>query len=73
MDVINTRQDWAIEKLGNFAIHEKGKKPARQKDLQGEIFKFPYINIEAFEKGIFTSFTDGEKCNFCTYEDLLMV
>jgi len=73
MDIINTRTDWAIEKLGKFAIHEKGKKPKNQKDIQDDVYKFAYINIEAFEKGIFKSFTDGEKCNFCSDGDFLMV
>lgn len=73
MDIINTRIDWAIEKLGKFAIHEKGKKPKNQKEIQDPVYKFAYINIEAFEKGIFKSFTDGDKCNFCSDEDFLMV
>jgi len=67
------RRDWAIEKLGDFAVHEKGKKPKNQKNKQDEKYKYAYINIEAFEKGIFKSFTDGEKCNFCSEDDFLMV
>jgi type I restriction enzyme, S subunit len=67
------RKDWIIERLGDFALHEKGKKPKNQKDVSDDNFKFPYIDIKAFEKGIFKSYTDGEKCKFCTEEDFLMV
>lgn len=67
------REDWVIVKLGEFAAHEKGKKPKNQKAKQDEVFKFPYVNIEAFEKGIIETYTDGEKCNFCYEDDFLMV
>jgi len=73
MEIINIRTDWEIKKLGEFAFHEKGKKPRRQQELPNEIFKHPYIDIEAFEKGILKTYTDGEKCNFCTEDDFLMV
>ena len=33
----------------------------------------PYVNIKAFEKGIFENYTDGIKCNLCENDDLLMV
>ena len=67
------RKDWETVKLGEFATHEKGKKPKNQKTEQDEVFKFPYINIEAFEKGIIETYTDGEKCRFCFEDDFLMV
>ena len=67
------RKDWKIVKLGEFATHEKGKKPKNQKTEQDEVFKFPYINIEAFEKGVIETYTDGEKCRFCFEDDFLMV
>ncbi len=67
------RKDWKIVKLGEFATHEKGKKPKNQKAEQDEVFKFPYINIEAFEKGVIETYTDGEKCRFCFEDDFLMV
>ncbi len=66
-------EDWIIVKLGEFATHEKGKKPKNQKVKKDDIFKFPYVNIEAFEKGIVETYTDGEKCNFCFEDDFLMV
>ena len=65
--------DWLTKKLGDFASYEKGKKPKKQKKEQDSVFKYPYINIEAFEKNIFSSYTDGEKCNFCSEDDFLMV
>jgi type I restriction enzyme S subunit len=67
------REDWKIVKLGEFAAHEKGKKPKNQKTEMDDVFKHPYVNIAAFEKGIVETFTDGEKCNFCYEDDFLMV
>lgn len=73
MEINNIRKDWALEKLGDFADYEKGKKPKNQSPIQTEIFKYPYVNIQAFEKGIIDEYTDGEKCNFCSENDFLMV
>lgn len=73
MEINNNRKDWALEKLGDFADYEKGKKPKNQSPIQTEIFKYPYVNIQAFEKGIIDEYTDGEKCNFCSENDFLMV
>ncbi|SLJ85207.1 restriction endonuclease subunit S [Psychrobacter sp. DAB_AL43B] len=69
----NYPTSWEIVKLGDFADSEKGKKPKNQQPLQNEEFHLPYIDIEAFEKGIFKSFTDGEKCIICDDSDFLMV
>ncbi len=67
------REDWETVKLGEFATHEKGKKPKNQQTEKNKIFEYPYVNIAAFEKGIIETYTDGEKCNFCYEDDLLMV
>ncbi|MDC1276029.1 restriction endonuclease subunit S [Flavobacteriaceae bacterium] len=67
------REDWKVVKLGEFAAHEKGKKPKNQKAEKDDVFKYPYVNIEAFEKGIVETYTDGEKCNFCYEDDFLIV
>ena len=69
----NYPSSWEIVKLGDFADSEKGKKPKNQQPLQNEEFHLPYIDIEAFEKSIFKSFTDGEKCVICDNSDFLMV
>ena len=69
----NYPTSWEVVKLGDFADSEKGKKPKNQQPLQNEEFHLPYIDIEAFEKGIFKSFTDGEKCVICDDSDFLMV
>ncbi|WP_201617700.1 restriction endonuclease subunit S [Psychrobacter immobilis] len=69
----NYPSSWEVVKLGDFADSEKGKKPKNQQPLQDEKFNLPYIDIEAFEKGIFKSFTDGEKCVICDDSDFLMV
>ena len=73
MEINNTRNDWALEKLGDFASYGKGKKPKNQKSSRDSIFKHAYVDIEAFEKGIVKSYTDGEKCNFCSENDFLIV
>lgn len=73
MEINNNRKDWALERLGDFAVYEKGKMPKNQSPLQTDIFKYPYVNIQAFEKGIIEAYTDGEKCNFCSENDFLMV
>ncbi|MGB3479273.1 MAG: restriction endonuclease subunit S [bacterium] len=73
MYLINERKDWALEKLGHFADYEKGKKPKNQFSKQNNILKYPYVDIQAFEKGIFNSYTDGENCRFCSEDDFLMV
>lgn len=58
--------------LGSIAFSEKGKKP-KKTFKQRKKGCLPYIDIKAFEKGIFENFTDGEGCNFCNDGDLLMV
>jgi type I restriction enzyme S subunit len=73
MEISNNRKDWTLEKLGDFADYGKGKNPKNQSSVKTDIFKYPYINIKAFEKGIIESYTDGEKCNFCSENDFLMV
>ncbi len=64
---------WELVKLGNFVENEKGKKPKRQKTTKDQKFCFPYIDIEAFEKGVFKSYTDGDSCRFCSENDFLML
>lgn len=69
----NYRNSWSIVPLGDFAFHEKGKKPKNQKPDKDEEYKYPYVDIAAFEKGIVKSYTDGFKCNICSEADFLMV
>ena len=64
---------WVNIKLGQFVESEKGKKPKRQAIEKSAEFKFPYIDIEAFEQGKVKSWTDGEGCRFCYESDFLMV
>ncbi len=66
-------KDWVECTLGEVVKYSKGKKP---KVLETEIkdnINIPYINIKAFEKDIFSEYTDGVKCNLCEEGDLLMV
>lgn len=58
--------------LGTILEVTKGKKPQVQSNEQKEGF-FPYIDIKAFETGVVTSYTDGNKCTPCEEGDLLIV
>ena len=67
------RCEWRVERLGDFAFHEKGKKPMRSQKISNDVYQYPYVDIEAFEKGIIKEYADGEKCVFCENDDFLMV
>ena len=64
---------WKIERLGDIAISEKGKKPKNQSSEKTDTYCYPYVDIEAFEKGVIKSYTDGVKCVLCDEDDFLMV
>lgn len=51
---------------------EKGKKPKNQSAEQKKGY-LPYVNIEVFETGKISSFTDGDKCVSCEEGDILIV
>ncbi|MCF8450007.1 MAG: restriction endonuclease subunit S [Taibaiella sp.] len=61
------------EQLKNICTHSKGKKPKRLSTSESELYSIPYINIKAFERGIYDEYTDGNNCNLCEDGDLLMV
>lgn len=64
---------WQRKKLGEVCTYSKGKKPPVLKDVKTKECSIPYINIKAFEKGIFAEYTNGVKCNLCEDNDMLMV
>ncbi|KXS46777.1 MULTISPECIES: restriction endonuclease subunit S [Methanohalophilus] len=64
---------WKTVRLGDFAIYQKGKKPKNQQSEASDVFKYPYIDIRAFDKGEIKYYTDGENCVICEEDDLLMV
>lgn len=64
---------WQVKKLGEICTYSKGKKPPTLNEVKNKECSIPYINIKAFEKGIFTEYTNGVKCNLCDDADLLMV
>ena len=66
-------EGWKIERLGDIAISEKGKKPKNQSSEKTDTYCYPYVDIEAFEKGVIKSYTDGVKCVLCDEDDFLMV
>lgn len=69
----NIPKQWQIKKLGEVCTYSKGKMPQILKEEQSKECFIPYINIRAFEKGIFAEYTNGNKCNLCNEGDLLMV
>lgn len=58
--------------LGSILQVAKGKKPARQSEKCEEGF-LPYVDIQAFEQGAVSQYTDGEKCLPCEDGDILIV
>jgi len=68
-----TNDDWVEIELSEVCTYSKGKKPNLLESIISENVNVPYINIKAFEKGIFDNYTDGVKCNLCEDDDLLMV
>ncbi|MEX2523543.1 MAG: restriction endonuclease subunit S [Gammaproteobacteria bacterium] len=64
---------WEVVKLGEFVKSEKGKKPINLTKNKNRSNDIPYIDIQAFEKGIYEWWTDGTGCRFCTESDFLMV
>ncbi len=67
------REDVVLVELGKICNYSKGKKPKVLTKEYSEETPYPYINIKAFEHGIFDEYTDGSKCNLCEDGDLLMV
>lgn len=63
---------WEIRKLSTVISITKGKKP-RNLEANNTRYLIPYINIEAFEKGVFTQYTDGIDARICDVTDILMV
>ncbi|PQL95154.1 restriction endonuclease subunit S [Apibacter adventoris] len=64
---------WKVKKLGEVCTYTKGKKPSLLNSHKTKDCSIPYINIKAFEKGIYDEYTNGIKCNLCEDGDLLMV
>lgn len=64
---------WVNVKLGEIAIYEKGKKPKSLSKEKNGKYVLPYVNIQAFEKGVIDEYTDGEGCVICNENDFLMV
>lgn len=69
----NIPKHWQIKKLGEVCTYSKGKKPTVLSADKNNECTIPYINIKAFEKGVFEEYTNGNKCNLCEDNDLLMV
>lgn len=64
---------WMEVKLGDFVKSEKGKKPKNESLIKTSECDLPYVDIEAFEKGIVKTWTDGIGCRLCSDNDFLMV
>jgi type I restriction enzyme S subunit len=66
-------KSWEVERLGDFVITEKGKKPKNISNEYNDICHLPYVNIKAFEKNIIDEYTDGLGCVLCEKGDFVMV
>lgn len=64
---------WVIERLGDFVLYQKGKKPKNISKNKDSIYHLPYVNIKAFEQNLIDEYTDGEGCVICENGDFLMV
>ena len=72
-NIYKNPESWEVVKLGAFVESEKGKKPKNQANKKSKLHSLPYVDIQAFEKGIISSWTDGNGCRICHKSDLLMV
>ena len=63
---------WVWTKLGDVSNRIKGKKPKVLGPNSDEL-TVPYVDIEAFEKRVFKSYTDGKDCPLCEPTDILIV
>lgn len=63
---------WVELPLGEVIHPQKGKKPS---DLgeKSDHRTIPYINIKAFEKGIFTEYAPEQDMPYCEEKDILLV
>lgn len=73
MEIVNPSSRANTKRLSQVCTYLKGKKPILLSDSKTKETSIPYINIKAFEKGIIDEYTNGEKCNICNDDDLLMV
>lgn len=73
MEELELPNTWVPNRLGDFVVYKKGKKPKRISKIQSKSHSIPYVNIKAFEQGIIDEFTDGEGCVLCEENDFLMV
>jgi len=65
--------NWESSKLGEFVEKQKGKKPKNLSTKKDSRFKYPYVDIKAFEKNQIEKYTDGEGCVLCEDGDFLIV
>jgi len=63
---------WVWTRLRAILGFVKGKKP-KNLGAKSELLTIPYINIKAFEHGVFNQFTDGDGCPLCKSDDILIV
>ena len=71
-DLPTLPEGWVWTSLEEILGFVKGKKP-KNLGAKSEFLKIPYINIQAFENGVFNQFTDGNDCPLCKMDDILIV
>jgi type I restriction enzyme S subunit len=63
---------WVSTNLVEITKFTKGKKPKNLSE-KNNIFLYPYINIEAFEKKCFNQYSDNDNYPLCSSDDILIV
>jgi type I restriction enzyme S subunit len=66
------KNNWQTKKLKEVVTYSKGKKPRNLGSLSSER-RIPYIDIQAFEKGVFRKYSDNENINIANKKDVLIV
>jgi len=66
-------EKWHWCKIQDLIAYSKGKKPEVLSNKKTEKCNIPYVDIAAFEKGIISNYTDGNKIIKCTSENILLV
>jgi len=65
-------KNWVWTRLGEIVDSLKGKKPEKL-GPKNDALNIPYIVIRSFEHKIFEKYTDGNGCELCDKEDILIV
>lgn len=66
-------KNWAWCRFIQLTDYRKGKKPVILVGAKSNEYSIPYIDIEAFEKGVIKQYTNDPKSVFCNNSNILIV